>query len=275
MIPKVIHYCWFGKKKKPKLTEKCIKNWRTFCPEYEIIEWNEENCDFAAAPLFVRQAIEQKKWAFAADYFRMKIVYEHGGIYLDTDVELLRSLDAVLDNKVFFGFQQPDQIASGLGFGAEKHAEILREIMAEYQSVPFLRDDGTMDTTPCPVRETAVMRRHGMQPDGSEQLLPGGIRLYPVPVFCPIDMTHTRSCCSEETISIHWFAASWWKNAPIRNCIGAKRYHRMMGVLKRAGCRILGNERFERLKKRLKRRQTEFSKHGYGKAISDDDHIGA
>ena len=95
MIPKVIHYCWFGGNPKPKLAEKCIKSWKKYCPDYEIIEWNEDNFDISAAPLYVRQAYEAKKWAFVTDYVRLEVVYNHGGVYLDTDVELLKSLDSL------------------------------------------------------------------------------------------------------------------------------------------------------------------------------------
>lgn len=105
-IPKVIHYCWFGHDPKPKLAEKCIKSWKKKCPDYKIIEWNEENFDISACPLYVRQAYEAKKWAFVTDYVRLKVVYEHGGIYLDTDVELKKNLDFLLNHKAYFGFEE-------------------------------------------------------------------------------------------------------------------------------------------------------------------------
>ena len=97
MIPKVIHYCWFGGGKKPKLAKKCISSWKTYCPGYKLIEWNESNYDLSSAPQFVREAAEAKKWAFVSDYVRLQVVYQYGGIYLDTDVELLRNIDFLLD----------------------------------------------------------------------------------------------------------------------------------------------------------------------------------
>lgn len=105
MIPKKIHYCWFGGAPKTKLGMKCIKSWKKHCPDYEIIEWNEDNFDFSEAPLYVRQAYEAKKWAFVTDYVRLKVVYDNGGIYMDTDVKLKKILDPLLTNSAYFGFE--------------------------------------------------------------------------------------------------------------------------------------------------------------------------
>ena len=184
MIPKTIHYCWFGRNPKPKLAEKCIKSWKKYCPDYKIIEWNEDNFDIASAPLYVRQAYEAKKWAFVTDYVRLDVVYNHGGIYLDTDVELLKNLDAFLTDKAYFGFEH-EYIATGLGFGAEKGAAILKELMQDYQSIPFVQQDGTQDMLPCTLRNTEVFLRHGLRQDGSEQLLDDGTHIYPMEFFCP------------------------------------------------------------------------------------------
>ena len=117
-IPKVIHYCWFGGNPKPKLVQKCIHSWKKYCPDYEIIEWNESNFDISSCPLYVRQAYDVKKWAFVSDYARLKIIHTCGGIYLDTDVELIKSLDSLLEYNAFFGFEDGKYVATGLGFGA-------------------------------------------------------------------------------------------------------------------------------------------------------------
>ena len=118
MIPKIIHYCWFGYGPKPKLAEKCIRSWKKYCPDYQIIEWNENNFDISACPLYVRQAYEARKWAFVTDYVRLKVIYENGGIYMDTDVELKKNLDNLLPYNAYFGFENYWVIATGLGFGA-------------------------------------------------------------------------------------------------------------------------------------------------------------
>ena len=209
MIPKTIHYCWFGRNPKPKLAEKCIKSWRRRCPDYEIVEWNEDNYDLAAAPLYVRQAYEAKKWAFVTDYVRLDVVYRCGGIYLDTDVEVLKKLDPFLRDRVFFGVENDKHINTGLGFGAEKGAEILREMMADYQGIPFVLPDGSFDQMTCPERNTKAVLRHGFVQNGSEQLLDGGIHIYPKDYFCPRDYYSGRMKRTRITHTIHWFAASW------------------------------------------------------------------
>ena len=104
-IPKVIHYCWFGGNPLPKAAIKCIKSWKKHCPDYQIIEWNEDNYDISSAPLFVRQVFDARKWGFIADYIRLEIIYTHGGIYLDTDVEAIQSFDELLKNSAFWGFE--------------------------------------------------------------------------------------------------------------------------------------------------------------------------
>ena len=131
MIPKIIHYCWFGRNPKPELAVKCIKSWKKRCPDYEIIEWNEDNFDISSCPLYVRQAYEAKKWAFVSDYVRLKVVYDEGGVYLDTDVELKKGLDALLAYDAYFGFEDGTHVNTGLGFGAVKGAPILKEMMQD------------------------------------------------------------------------------------------------------------------------------------------------
>lgn len=126
MIPKKIHYCWFGGNSLSSEVRKCIASWRRFCPDYEIIEWNEKNFDVDCIR-YTADAYRDRRWAYVTDYARLKIVYEQGGIYLDTDVELLRPLDPLLENKVYFGMQRAGEVATGLGFGAEAGAEEANE----------------------------------------------------------------------------------------------------------------------------------------------------
>lgn len=209
MIPQVIHYCWFGGQSKPALAEKCFDSWKKVCPGYEIIEWNETSYDISQAPLYVRQAYEAKKWAFVTDYVRLQVVYEHGGIYLDTDVELLRSPDKLLNHHAFFGFEVPELINTGLGFGAEAGSEILRELMADYQDIPFILEDAQMDLTPCPVRNTAVFLRRGLRSDNTKQLLNDGSLILPTEYLCPIDYHTGQKHVTKNTYSIHHFSASW------------------------------------------------------------------
>ena len=125
-IPKVIHYCWFGKGEMPKLAKKCIKSWEKYCPGFEIICHNEDNFDLSQNR-YMCEAYEAGKWAFVSDFARLKIIYDNGGIYLDTDVELIKPIDDLLEGKGFMGFDEKGIVATGLGFGAEKGNEIIGE----------------------------------------------------------------------------------------------------------------------------------------------------
>lgn len=259
-IPKTIHYCWFGRNPKPKLAEKCIKSWKKYCPDYEIIEWNEDNFDISAAPLYVRQAYEARKWAFVTDYVRLQVVYEYGGVYLDTDVELKKALDCLLGHKAYFGFENEKFINTGLGFGAEKELPILMEMMEDYQDVPFLLEDGTYDITPCPKRNTEVLLRHGLQLNGSKQILTGDILILPMVYLCPIDYETKKKRYTRETVSVHWFDASWQSeeeralaNKYARELQWNLRIDAMNACLKK----IIGEKGYLAVKKLLKRGQSD------------------
>ena len=268
MIPKTIHYCWFGRNPKPKLAEKCIKSWKKKCPEYQIIEWNEDNFDLSACPLYVRQAYDAKQWAFVTDYVRLKIVYDHGGIYMDTDVELRKNLDFLLTNHAYFGFEEGKYIATGLGFGAEKGSSILKELMEDYHSIPFLLPEGKIDDTSCPKRNTIVFLRHGLVQNNQKQVLDGDILILPTEYLSPISFFTGEKHFTSNTVSVHWFAGSWMsseKKAKYDQIRKNKkillRKQFMITVLDRLFHlpniilrNFLGVDRYERLKRRIKRK---------------------
>lgn len=137
MIPRKIHYCWFGRGKKPKLAKKCIESWKRFCPDYEIIEWNEDNFDINQYE-YVKYCYREKKWAFLSDFVRLIVVYEQGGIYFDTDVELIKSPNELLKYEAFYGFENKEIIATGLGFGAEKEHKTVKEMIDIYLSLSLI-----------------------------------------------------------------------------------------------------------------------------------------
>ena len=260
MIPKTIHYCWFGHNPKPKLALKCIKSWKMRCPDYEIIEWNEDNFDISSCPLYVRQAYEAKKWAFVTDYVRLKVVFDHGGIYMDTDVELKKPLDALLGYQGYFGFEDGVHIATGLGFGAVKGLPILQEIMDDYEDIPFIREDGSFDTETCPCRNTKVIVRHGLKLDNSKQVLDDDILILPSECLCPVSYFDGSKNITENTISVHWFHASWQSDELRRKHEEAierrkteQRKDYVIHIPNRVVRTILGAERYEKLKSILKR----------------------
>ena len=251
-IPKVIHYCWFGQGEKPKLAKRCIKSWKKRCPDYKIIEWNENNYDVASSPLFVRQALEAKQYAFATDYIRLDVVYNYGGIYLDTDVELLKNLDPLLGNHCYFGFEKHSlDISTGHGFGSEKGAPILAEIMECYESIPFIRDDGSYDRTVAGTRERNIFLRNGLVSDGSEQFLRDLTHIYPSEFFCPRSFKSFIPKKTDNSFSIHHYAATWC-NRQERVEAANRRLKSDLDLLVHApnllAMKILGMENYNRVK---------------------------
>lgn len=209
MIPKVIHYCWFGRNPKPELMQRCIASWQKYCPDYEIVEWNEDNFDISQNE-YAREAYEEKKWAFVTDYARLWIVFNHGGIYLDTDVEILRPLDTLLDAPAFFGFEDGVNIATGLGFGAEKENMLVGAMLADYDNIHFRMDDGSLDKLPCPIRNTNAIKAYLPEKiDPTSILHIKEAQIYPPEYFCPLSADGTTMMKTKNTYSIHWFSATW------------------------------------------------------------------
>lgn len=185
-IPKKIHYCWFGNNPKPTLVKKCIASWKKYCKDYEIIEWNEENFDISQCPRYVQEAYQEKQWAFVTDYARLKIVYENGGIYMDTDVELRKNLNQFLKYNGYFGFEEGIHIATGLGFGALAKTPILYEMMEDYNNISFIREDGSYNLIPCPKINTNIFLKHGLKQNNTMQVIKGNILILPSIYLCPI-----------------------------------------------------------------------------------------
>ncbi|WP_370559867.1 glycosyltransferase family 32 protein [Edwardsiella tarda] len=207
-IPKKIHYCWFGGGDLPELANRCINSWREFCPDYEIIRWDESNTDLESCQ-FVREAFLAKKWAFISDYIRLKVVEEQGGIYLDIDVELLKTLDNFLDYQGFMGFEQtkPYLVATGLGFGAIPHHPVIQKMMSNYENTQFIKSDGSYNMEPCPKRDSAILIGLGLKLNNVRQSI-DGIEIFPYEYFSPISMLGIENY-TERTVSIHHFNASW------------------------------------------------------------------
>ena len=231
-IPKVIHYCWFGRGKLPKLAKKCIKSWKKYCPDYEIICHNEDNFDLTQNR-YLREAYEAKQWAFVSDYARLKIIYDQGGIYLDTDVELLKPLDNLLDQNGFMGFDEKGIVATGLGFGAEKGNPIVGEFLKDYDEISFLREDGTYDLTPCPDRNTAALKRLGMDLTNTHQTFMDTVFL-PQEYLCPMDYYTGKKTITDKTFSIHHYSASWTSSVTkrttrLKRLIGVRMYDKLYG----------------------------------------------
>lgn len=254
MIPKKIHYCWIGGNPLPDSAKKCIKSWKKYCPDYEIIEWNESNYDFSSVP-YMKEAYDAKKWGFAPDYARLDIIYKHGGIYLDTDVEIVRSFDPLLDLSGFAGFQDDRFVALGLGFGAEAGNPVIKELLDSYRDKRFIGPDGEADLTPSPKLNTqTLVDKCGLVMNGSFQGLPG-MTVFPPEYFCPKAFEDGIIRKTKNTYSIHHFDASWFSDE-LREQMRAGWRHKQRRAkkLRRRKVfggffrKIFGNERWERIK---------------------------
>ena len=192
----------------PASAKKCIRSWKKYCPDYEIIEWNETNYDFTKIP-YMKEAYDAKKWGFVPDYARLDIIYQHGGIYLDTDVEIVRSFDDLLDNRGFAGFEAPERIALGLGFGAEAGNPVIKKIMDSYLNLHFIDEKGDLILIPSPQLNTEVFVSLGMKKDGSMQEI-DKFKLFPVDYFSPKSFDDGIIRRTQNTYSIHHYDASWF-----------------------------------------------------------------
>lgn len=227
MIPKVIHYCWFGNNPKSRKIQKCIASWKKFCPDYQIIEWNESNFD-VYQNAYLRWCYEHKKWAFLSDYARLIIIYEHGGIYFDTDVQLIQNPNKLLQYDAFLGFENNRFIATGLGFGATTHQEAIEAMIKIYE---YMEPDqnGEFLLTSCPELNTKALLPYGFQKNGKKQVVAGALIL-PKEYLNPYDDPTGRLDITPETISIHWYAKSWISPVLVMRSKLMKPFHRIFGT---------------------------------------------
>ena len=207
MIPKVIHYCWFGGNPLPEKDKEKLESWKKFCPDYQIIEWNESNYDYTKNQ-YMREAYAEKKYAFLSDYARLDIVYNHGGIYLDTDVLMLKNIDEFLAEKAFCGYETSEFIGLGLVFGAEKHTPIIKELMDYYEDKSFYFPDGRINNTPITFYTNAVLAPKGLRRDNTKQTIEG-LTVYPTRYFNPRGYFGEHYGNIEDAYTFHDYNSSW------------------------------------------------------------------
>lgn len=226
MIPKKIHYCWFGGKELPELAKKCIASWRQYCPDYEIIRWDESNFDLDRIP-YTRWCYDNRNWAFLSDYVRLDVVARQGGLYFDTDVELVRNPDELLQFEAFYGFENNAFVATGLGFGAQAHHPTLEAMRQEYLALE--RDpDGGFPVRACPALNTAALLPMGLVLNGKRQCV-AGAEILPTDFLNPYDDATGMLARTRNTIGIHWYSKSWIsKGARLRSKI-TRPFHRFFG----------------------------------------------
>lgn len=253
MIPKIIHYCWFGGKEKPALAQACLRSWKRFAPDFELREWNESNFDLSSAPLYVRQAMEARRWAFVTDYVRLVALTRYGGVYMDTDVELKKPLTPYLHHQAFAGFEAVDRVQTGL-LACEPGFPLFEDFLHHYDTAVFLREDGSTDLTTNVEILTRLCVERGLRLDNSKQCV-DDLTVYPKEVFCPVEYETGKLKKSRKTVCIHWFSASWHTQQELDQL--AKEKHqkeqeRRSRLRVRVGTALLGKKGYERLKAILK-----------------------
>lgn len=205
-IPKIIHFCWLSDEEYPELIQKCIESWKQKLPDYKIKCWSTENFDVNICQ-YTKEAFQAKKYAFVSDYIRLYALYEEGGIYLDSDIEVLKSFDSLLDNAAFTGFEKKSQVAAWI-FGSEKENPIFKEFLDYYTNKPFILPNGEYDLTPNPIPITEICVKHGLVLDGTMQNL-NFIKIYPQDYFCPYSRAAEKLNITDNTYTIHYFNGTW------------------------------------------------------------------
>lgn len=205
-IPHVLHYCWFGRKPKPKFVIQCMLSWRKYLPDWEIKEWNEENFDIYQSK-YTLEAYQAGKFAFVADYVRFYVLCKYGGVYIDTDVEFLKPIpDAILKHQAFSGVESTNQVAPGLIFGAVKNHPFVQEMVTLYDTHHFQGANNLNETIV--TYTTKVLQKHGYQINGTYQVV-DEVAVYPCDVFCGYNLGLHEVEVTPNTISVHHYAASW------------------------------------------------------------------
>lgn len=239
MIPKVIHYCWFGGKPLPPMALKCIESWKKYFPDYEIKRWDESNFDVNVIP-YTQQAYEAKRYAFVSDYARLWILYNYGGIYFDTDVEVIKSFDKIFEQGPFMGCENPPVpgaspeelgVNPGLGIGTPAAHPFYKRLLEYYEHLPFYQGDSKQLSGTIVSITTSLLIKEGLKNTSDIQRI-AGIEIYPQDYFCPFDIVSNKLTITPNTVSIHNYAGSWCSPRELL-------YIRLQRIVGRKGMQIL------------------------------------
>lgn len=215
MIPKIIHYCWFGGKEKPEDVKKYIASWKKYCPDYEIMEWNESNFDINENE-YCREAYESRKWAFVSDYVRLAVLYKYGGIYMDTDVEVVKPFDPLLPQNGFLCFENNKNVSIGT-IGAAKHSSMILNFLKPYEQRSFKKKDGSLDlTTNLKIITNVLVDKYNLKLNGKTQILSEGVLVLPMEAFIAKSYLTGWIMKDDTTFAIHHYAGSWMGNKDSR-----------------------------------------------------------
>ncbi len=227
---KTIHFFWFGGAEKGKTIEKCIASWKKFFPDFEIKEWNESNFDVRQNK-YISQAYDAKKFAFVSDFARFKVLHEQGGLYFDTDVEVIKPFYELLERDAFAAFETEEFVAPGLVLWVkEPDNEMLGEILETYAELEFINPDGSLNTVTICKYFTDTLKNHGLRPDNGTVQQCGSFSVFPREYFCPFnDLTGVMKK-TDNTCAIHWYAKSWMSKKDIIRNRATRILHRYLGV---------------------------------------------
>lgn len=250
-IPKVIHYCWFGGNPLPKTAKKCMDSWKKYCPDYKIVRWDESNFNVKCTP-YCEKMYNEKKWAFLSDYARLKIIYEQGGVYLDTDVELVKPLDDLLHNNCFMGIDTTFMVSNGLGLGAEKGTAFIKENLNFYDSINLSEQKTPLINSPI---TTDLLRKKGnLNTESNDIQNVAGVTIYPPEYFCA-KHTHTGEIViTPNTYAIHHFTLSWASDEERQNTKKRWNEHKKERIKQAPKLflrKIIGDSTVENIKRKI------------------------
>lgn len=238
-MKKTIHYCWFGRGEKPKLVKKCIESWKKNLPDYRILEWNEDNFDLSKNQ-FVSEAYSDRNFAFVSDYVRAYVLYNYGGIYMDTDVEVLGSFDSFLDHQMFLGFEEGNFVGTCV-MGTEKGHELMQTYLSHYDGLTYFNEDGTKYTDTNVVLLTKLLEQRGLVRNNELQTV-GDITIYPRTYFSPYDYINGISYITDDSVAIHHFAQLWLPKSV-----------RMKTEVKKALIKVIGGENLKKIREKKRK----------------------
>jgi len=240
MIPKKIHFCWFGKNEYPEKVRYCMDSWKVFLSDYEFVLWNEDTFDINAVP-FVKQAYAEKKYAFVSDYVRVYALEKYGGIYLDTDIEVCKSFSPLLEHRLILGTDEGGFLTAFMA--AEPHHVYFQKLLAFYDGMTFIRNDGTLNTEVNNTWMQQTLASFGYQISNAKQTLQEGIVVYPCEYFHAKSLTSGKVMTTEKTYCIHHHTLLWItpKTKMIKfvrmkilvPILGAERYTKLVGRVKK------------------------------------------
>lgn len=238
-IPRMVHYCWFGGKEKPDSVKKCIESWKKFLPDYQLMEWNEDNFDIEKLQ-YTKEAYAAKKYAFVSDVARIEALYQYGGFYMDTDVEVLKSFTPLLDARCVLGMEEKEYVATSF-MAFEKEHPLVKQFLDLYKDLTFLDENGRIITGTNVAKLTKILIEKGFVQKNYYQELEDGIKIYPKEFFSPYDYINCYYNITENSYCVHYFAVTWMS-----------RKEQAKKEIKKKIVKILGPEKMNKIREKLK-----------------------